>query len=97
MLGFFLELALWQKNVTNGNLVISGNLSPFPLPSARQKKEKKKENNVVYVLQYLSELIPQVDNLCISILRDTSYIKLGFSLPSSTSTRSHLGPTAKRS
>ena len=72
----------------------------FAIPSperAAKKKEKKKENNVVYVLQYLSELIPQVDNLCISILRDTSYIKFGFSLPSSTSTRSHLGPTAKRS
>lgn len=72
----------------------------FAIPSperAAKKKEKKKENNVVYVLQYLSELIPQVDNLCISILRDTSYIKLGFSLPSSTSTRSHLGPTANRS
>ena len=70
-----------------------------PLSRARseKKKEKKKENNVVYVLQYLSELIPQVDNLCISILRNTSYIKFGFSLPSSTSTRSHLGPTAKRS
>ena len=64
---------------------------------SEKKKEKKKENNVVYVLQYLSELIPQVDNLCISILRNTSYIKFGFSLPSSTSTRSHLGPTAKRS
>ena len=64
---------------------------------SEKKKEKKKENNVVYVLQYLSELIPQVDNLCISILRNTSYIKLGFTLSSSTSTRSHLGPTAKRS
>lgn len=69
----------------------------FSRARSEKKKEKKKENNVVYVLQYLSELIPQVDNLCISILRDTSYIKLGFSLPSSTSTRSHLGPTAKRS
>lgn len=70
---------------------------PSPERAAKKKKEKKKENNVVYVLQYLSELIPQVDNLCISILRNTSYIKFGFSLPSSTSTRSHLGPTAKRS
>ena len=72
----------------------------FAIPSperAAKKKEKKKENNVVCVLQYLSELIPQIDNLCISILRDTSYIKLGFTLPSSASTRSHLGTTAKRS
>lgn len=69
----------------------------YPLSWARGKKKKKNENSVVCPLQYLSELIPQVDNLCISILRDTSYIKLGFSLPSSTSTRSHLGPTAKRS